>query len=57
MARWEYKVVEAPADATAKMEKVLAEAGREGWEAVTSWGIKKGIGRDTAAVVLKRPVS
>lgn len=51
---WEYKIIELPADAIGKLETALNAAGREGWEAVSSWGIKKGIGRDTAAIVLKR---
>jgi len=54
--RWEYQILEVPADATSRMEKALNAAGADGWEAVASWGIKKGIGRDTAAVVMKRPI-
>ena len=51
---WEYKVIELPADASKRIAKELNDLGADGWEAVASWGIKKGIGRDTAAVVLKR---
>lgn len=56
MPRWEYLVVEEAADAVKKMTQRLNQAGLEGWEAVASWGIKKGIGRDAAAVILKRPI-
>ena len=55
MQLWEYQVIEVPADAVDRMAQALNEAGRHGWEAVSSWGMKKGIGRDTAAVVMKRP--
>lgn len=55
MQRWDYKVLELPADAIGKIEKALNEAGAQGFEAVAAWGIKKGIGRDTSAVIMKRP--
>jgi hypothetical protein len=44
MTRWEYTIVEVPADSTKKMQAALDQAGQQGWEAVSSWGIKKGIG-------------
>jgi len=57
MTSFEYQIIEVAADDVRGMARKLNEAGAEGWEAVTSWGIKKGITRDTSAVVLKRLVA
>lgn len=57
IVRWEYQVIEGRAEKLSKIQDLLNQYGAEGWEAVASWGIKKGITADTAAIVLKRPVT
>ena len=55
--RWEYDFIEGPEGEIDKLVHALNAKGQEGWEAFTSFGIKKGITRDLMAILLRRRVA
>lgn len=55
--RWEYRIVEGASANPDNLTAQLNGLGAEGWEAVASWGIKKSLTADAAAILLKRPLN
>lgn len=55
MTTWEYQTIAISESKFGKFEHELNALGAQGWEAVSMFGIKKGIGSDQVGILLKRP--